>query len=424
MKKKIIIPIIALAFIAMAAVFWMESCKKAVKPIEPSQPPASTLYLKGKVIDFKTKKAIEGAVVEIVGIANVSSDKNGEYSIEAKTVKEKKIEVKATANGYGFASTFAQIEDDIAVVNRLMLLPLNSSIAIGVEGGVLESKNNEGLLGNTIKLEIPPNAFDKTANISSTPFEGINVPGYAPDSMLNLVTVHLESDAGDPNIPLKLSFPLPFSAFILDSLPVLIFNQNEYLWQYSGHYAKINKSTSMAVSEVEIMGTYSLSVAGSINESFFEETDAGSKLLDETKSAYEFSWLAKVEYPEGIPDSLSPNWLKNVASQNIHSASGRVSLFDSTFTTINYIPYKPDSVSILKSTYLFGRWRWIPQVNSKLRCFQNYIYMWIFSDDNNNGVLDPGEVKRKIYYLPFYICFIVTNDESFWRYKHDQGGGK
>jgi hypothetical protein len=424
MKKEIIIPIIAIAFIAMAAVFWMESCKKAVGPIEPAQPPASTLYLKGKVIDSKTKKAIEGAEVEIVGMTKVVSDKYGEYSIEAKNTQQNDIEVKATANGYGFASTFAQIENDIAVVNSLMLLPLNSSIAIGVEGGVVESKNNEGLLGNTIILEIPPNAFEKTANISSTPFEGINVPGYAPDSMLNLVTVHLESDAGNPNVPLKLSFPLPFSAYLFDSLPVLIFNQDEYLWQYSGHYAQIDKSTSMAVTELETMGTISLVVAGSYNEVPSSTIDMGSKVLAKDKSSYEYKWLARVIYPEGIPDSLSPNWLKNVVSQNTRFESGRVSFFDSTNTVLNYVSFKPDSVSSYKSTNACLEWEYIPKACWEDKGHWEWVTIYFWNDSNKNGICDEGELVDRGYWVWNEVWKIVSYDCGDWVCVHDQGGGK
>jgi hypothetical protein len=424
MKKKLIISFTTIVIISVATVFWMESCKKAVGPVEPPEPPASTLYLKGKVVDFVTKEAIEGAQVKISDQFTESTDAKGAYSIEAEVVEGDRVEIRATATGYGIASTTASISTNATNVNTLMLMPLNNPVQIGVDGGDVESNNNEGLLGNTIRLEIPAGAYDNTVNISSTPLEGIHVPGYAPDSMLNLVTVHLVSDGGDPNVPLQLSFPLPFSAYLFDSLSVLKYDEQNNVWNFSGHYAQIDKQSSMAVSDIETMGTYSLSVAGSYNETFLDETDAGSKLLDKNSSSYEEAWMAKVAYPEGIPDSLSPNWLKNVVSQNTLFESGRVSFFDSTYTTFNYVPFRSDSLSSLKSTDYCVLWIWVPKTCYRWVRVVEYVRVYRWIDLNNNGIWDEGE--------PIYIVWVVNNivwkwimyDCSYWECIHDGGGGK
>lgn len=424
MKTKVYITITLMAFIAITAVFWIQSCRKPVGTIDITIP-TTKLLLKGKVIDNTTKLGIANAIVTIKGIAEVNTDKDGVYTIEEDVSNYKEVEIYAKASGYGLGSTKAYINKEQICVNSIPLKKLNTPVTIGPSGGKIKTNNNEGFKTNKIELIIPANAFSSNVNISVTPFEGIGVPGLAPDSMLNLVTVHLESDGENPTLPLKLFFPLPFSVYLFDSLPVLIFNQDEFLWQYSGHYAQIDKVSGMAISEIESMGTFSLVVAGSYNEVPSGKIDKGSKLLDKNKSSYEYKWLAKVEYPNGIPDSISPNWLKNVVSQNTHFANGRVSFFDSTYTTINYIPYKPDSVSTLKSTngciWVYhpkacwedqGHWEWVR------------IYRW--TDLNGNGIYDLGEPLVLIggYWVWNQVWKIVSYDCGYWECIHDQGGGK
>jgi len=442
MKTKVYITIALMAFIAITAVFWIQSCRKPVGTIDITIP-TTKLLLKGKVIDNTTKIGITNATVTIKGIAVVSTDKNGIYTTEMDVSKYKEVEIYAKASGYGLGSTKAYINKEQICVNSIPLKKLNTPVTIGPSGGKIETNNNEGFKTNKIELIIPANAFSSNVNISVTPFEGIEVPGKINDAKLNLVTVNINSGERDPLLPVTLVFPMPISNLGIDRLPLLYFNENNYSWENTGKYAIINNADGTASVNITHFTTYSLAIYGRYIEELSQTTTINSIELDRSGSSKIIPWLAKVEYPSGIPDNISANWLKNVVSQNTEIGTGRVSFFDSTYTTINYIGYKPDSISKTKSTMGCIRWVWRTfvcpvinlgdiivsllfanywiDINNNGRVDQDEMYIW--KDVNNDKNVDKGETLPATE-VNGYVSTETYTDCGYWECIHDQGGGK
>ncbi|PKP23573.1 MAG: hypothetical protein CVU06_07575 [Bacteroidetes bacterium HGW-Bacteroidetes-22] len=413
MKTKAYLTIASIILVAFAAVFWVQSCSKSVDPLVITNP-TTKLFLKGKVIDKATKLGIANAIVTIGGITEITTNSEGIYMKEIDITTYNEVKISAKALGYGLGSTEARINNGQITVNTITLKKLNTPITIGPDGGKIESTNNEGFLNNKIELTIPPNAFSYNVDISVTPYEGIEVPGFAPVDFLNLVTVNLAPQGLTSNLPIKLSFPLPFISKVFDSLPIFYFNETFNTWEVSDRYAKIDTEINMASTDINRLGTYSLGIPGTYRETIEEYSESGSSLLDPDQSSTEVGWLAKVEYPEGIPDSVSPVWLKNVVSQNTYLGGGRVSFFDSTYTTINYLGSKPDSIVNNKSSKGCLIWEWVPQLCRRKIKIPEWVRVKIITPD---GCFYIWVIPNWVWKYEYYDC-------GYWKCTHDQGGGK
>lgn len=439
MKTKAYLTIASIILVAFAAVLWVQSCRKSVDPLEITNP-TTKLLLRGKVIDKTTKLGIANAIVTLEGIGKISTNNEGIYTKEVDITAQEEIVIYANASGYGTGSTKAIINDEQISVNTISLKKLNPPVTIGPSGGKIEVSNNEGIQTNTISLTIPPNAFNSNVDISVTPYEGIEVPGKITDARLNLSTASINSGGVDPLLPVFLEFPMPIIDFGIDSLPLLYFNENDNKWENTGKYAIINNETNTATAAITHFSTYSLAIYGRYVEEISQTTPLDPINLDRSGSVKTIPWLAKVEYPNGIPNNTSANWLKNVVSQNTELGPGRVSFFDSTYTTINYVGYKPDSTNNSKSTNCVN-WIWVPMTCGSIIIIIEHVFysnywldtnsdgvvnpneMFVWIDNNENGTVDEGELNPPII-VPNYVYKEMLTFCGYWRCVHDQGGGK
>jgi hypothetical protein len=155
--------------------------------------------------------------------------------------------------------------------------------------------------------------------------------------------------------------------------------------------------------QISASGTYSLAVTGNFSES---NGNAGASTivpLDPKLSSIDFSFLATNTYPAGTPATISPVYLKNVASQNTRLNGVRVSFDNFTVFTYNYIGSKPDSLAPVKST-MAGFYRWVPKVS--------YATQVMPMTTTLNGLSVTGVISKQVY-------FPLIG----WEYVHDQGGG-
>ena len=384
---------------ALLLLLMTAGCKKA-SDTTSTQQQGGDFWLKGSVIDATTHTGIAGAFVYFGSQSMFATDAHGNYTVNCKTMGCGAFDVRVTADGYGFGFASATIAGNGALVNTILLKPLSGGVSIGSTGGTLTLTDPESILqGGTTTLAIPSGALSANVMVTFTRFTGIDVPGYAPASTLNLCAVNIGPAGTTPGKSMELRFALPFTDAAVDNLPLLKYDFSTNTWVNTGTLAQVNHATNLATVQVAAFGTYSLAIAGSFAESAGNSGAATTQQLDPTQSSADFSYQAGNSYPGGTPASISLSFLKNIASQNTKINGTRVSFVNETTVTLNYIGAKPDSV--LKSS---GFYRWVPQVI--------YAPQQLQMTTDIHGVITPGIIQKQVYTSGCGYIFV-----------HDQGGG-
>ncbi len=401
MNNKFRITILTVLLPALFLLLSFQGCKKSSETPDPVQPDAA-LVLKGKVIHATTHAGIANATVYLAGQTLVT-DAAGWYTCNCKTIASGDYDVRVTANGYGYGFASATIDNNAAVVNTIVLKPLAEATVVGSAGGIVTIIDPESLFtGNVNYLMIPAGAFSSNVNVSFTRFAGVDVPGYAPASLLNLCTVNLAPEGTIAAQPVELRFPLPFNGAEINSLPLLRYDFATNTWNNTGLNAQISGSENYAIVQVTEFGTYSLGVSGSYVETSGTSGPVNTLELSTSQSMVDFHFLASSAF-QSVPFTISPVYLKNLASQNTRIHGARVSFSDSTTYLFNYIGSKPDSLAPVKST-LTGYYRWVPKVSYSTREMPVTITL--------RDVAVIGTITKETY-----------TDACGWLYVHDQGGG-
>lgn len=89
--------------------------------------------------------------------------------------------------------------------------------------------------------------------------------------------------------------------------------------------ANVDQASKTAMVQVSQFSTYSLAVVGTFTEANGTSGASATYQLDPAQSSIDLAYLAKNEYPAGIPYSISLPYLKNTASQNTKVNGARVS---------------------------------------------------------------------------------------------------
>ncbi len=380
-----------------------ESCQKASDTTTPET--QNGFYLKGSVINAETNAGIANARVYFGEQTELTTDASGNYQIDCRKVGNGNFDVRVIAEGYGYGFASAMVNTSAAMVNTIMLTPLSQPVTVGSNGGTMTIADPESFVANgqTI-LSIPAGAFASNREVSFTRFTGNKVPGYAPEGMLNVCTVFLGPADVIPSQPMEIRFALPFSDASLNNLPLLKYNFPINTWDVvSGVTAHVNASGKTATVQVTSFGAYSLGVSGGFSESNGTSGSATTLKLDPTGSSIDFSYLATNVYSNGTPATISPDYLRNVASQNTRLNGIRVSFENNTLYTYTYIGSKPDSLAPVKST-MTGYYRWVPKVG--------YATQTMPMTSTIHNVAVTG-IITKVVYSPM----------SGYEYVHDQGGG-
>ena len=380
-----------------------EGCKKATDTTGQEQQ-AGEFWLKGSVINAKTHTGIANARVYFAGQTILTTDANGLYKVNCKTLGNGAYDVRVMAEGFGFGFASATIANNSAMVNTIMLNSLAEPVSIGATGGSVMITDPESLIpGSQTTLVIPSGAFPGNINVTLTRFTGIEVPGYAPSNMLNLCSVNLGPVGTILGKAVELRFAMPFADATADNLPLMQYDFEANNWVNTGTLAQVDHATNLATVQITSFGTYSLAITGNFSESNGTGGAMVTVPLDPTQSYVDFSYLAKNEYPGGISATISMSYLKNIVSQNTKINGTRVSFSDSTICMFNYIGSKPDSLAPVKST-TSGYYRWIPKVNYAMQEMPMTTVI--------HGVATSGIIQKQVY-----------SPASGWQYVHDQGGG-
>ncbi|MEI7725330.1 MAG: hypothetical protein WCK09_09515 [Bacteroidota bacterium] len=402
--KKNIRNTIFIALLPFCLLLFTEGCKKASDTTVQEQSNGD-LMLKGSVLNATTHAGIANARVYFSGQTMLTTDADGNYKLNCKTTGCGSFDVRVMADGFGYGFASATIGSNAAMVNTILLTPLNAPVSIGSTGGTLSISDPESLTaGSKTILTIAAGTFSNNTSISLTRFTGIEVPGYAPVNTLNLCAVNLSPASALPGKALELTFALPFTDAGIDNLPLMKYNFETNVWDMvAGVQAQVNHALNTATVEVASFGTYSLAVAGSFSESNGANGSATTLKLDPSLSTIDFSYLAKNTYPGGTPASISLSYLKNIASQNTRLNGARIRFDDNTLYTFNYIGSKPDSLAPVKST-MAGFYRWVPKVS--------YAEQEMPMNTILHGVSVTGIIIKNVY-----------SPLSGYEYVHDQGGG-
>jgi hypothetical protein len=402
MNRNIRITVFSVLLPALVMLIFIPGCKKATDNTG-QVPNGNEFLLRGSVVDAKTHQGIANASVYIVGQPVITTNANGQYQVNCKTMANGSYDVRVTANGYGYGFASAGIASNSAMVNTINLKPLDAPVAIGSQGGTLSVNDPESFVGgSTSALIIPAGAFTGNVNVTFTRFTGIDVPGIAPANSLNLCTVNIGPANTPASKPVELRFAMPFADATIDQLPLMRYDFNSNSWVGTGTFAQVNHGANTATAQITEFGTYSLATTGSFSEGSGSGGVATKLQLSPTLSYVNLSYLAKHEFPNGTPLKISYTYLANLASQNTKINGSRVSFSDSTKFTFTYIGSKPDSIPGVKSTS--GYYRWVPEVS--------HAPMDIPMTTSILDVTVSGIIHKELY-----------SDACGWQYAHDQGGG-
>lgn len=376
-------------------------CKKTSDSTTPVTPTADFL-LKGSVVNTTTHAGIANARVYFSGTTILTTDANGLYQVNCKTVGCGTYDVRVMADGYGFGFATATITTNAAMVNTIMLMPLGAPVTVGSTGGSVMVTDPESLIpGSKTTLVIPAGALSGNTSVSLTRFTGIHVPGYAPANMLNLCAVNLSPANSLASQAMELRFALPFADASLNSLALLRYDFEANTWINTGAPAQVDHVSNTATVQVTAFGTYSLAVAGSFSESNGTAGTPVTLALDRSLSAIDLSYQAANDYPGFTGTAISLDYLRNVAAQNTRINGTRTSFSDLTTVTFNYIGSKPDSLAGVKTT---GYYRWFPKVV--------YTPQDMPMTTNVHGLITNGFIRKQVY-----------GPASGYEFVHDQGGG-
>ena len=332
MKKPIIITFSAIFLLAvMLSIYLLNGCQKNVEPVE-----LITAYVvSGKVVDDKTSLPLADVIITCLE-KSTTTNSDGIYTFYFEEFPDDFIKISAKKDGYPVGTTIIS-SASYSSVNTIRLMPPAISKTIDDTGGSLSIGNTESI-DESQKIEVifPEGALNNSTEISMTPLEGIAIPDISPRKtlgLLNAATVSLEPSGLTLNQNATASFPLPMKMDPGTELELLLYDEDNLTWGKSGIMATVDATGSIAEAEITHFSTYSIGIEGDYTE---EIGDA--YWLDESEEPSsdqeEYCYQATVEYPDGVPDDVSLNWLKNVVSQNTE-LGGRVSFFEETCIKLN-----------------------------------------------------------------------------------------
>jgi len=356
--------------------------------------------LKGRVVDATTGSGIVARVF-IAGMS-VTTNSEGVYEISSKLIGNGSWELLVEANEYGLATAIATITDDAAMVRTIRLAPLSNGATLGQSGGTLTVTDPESLTaGASAVLTVAPGTFTGTQAVLFNRLTGAGIPGYAPAGMLNLCAFSIAATAVVPAKPMTVTLPLPVADPSIATLSLLKFDPTTITWSVvNGTQAVVDPSTHTATVQVDAFGYFSLAISGSYSESAGNGSTPVTIDLDKTRSQISFSFTATGQYTS-VPAGVSAAWLKNIASQNTKLNGERVAFDQTTEVMLNYIGYKPDSLTTTQSA---GYYRWMPRVT--------YTDYQMPVTASVNGMVITGTIGKRAY-----------APSSSYQFVHDQGGG-
>ncbi len=319
MKTKVYIAVALMAFIAITAVFWIQSCRKPVGTIEDNQS-KNTSIIQGYIKDAGTGIGIENVIISFNN-QKVLTDLNGKYTLFYNLTNIDKIPVKAIKEGYsdGFF-TINITPKNISVVD-IFLRKLNNSVIIGLDGGEIIEFNSEGIDSTlSIKVNFQQNAFEHSQPVSLTPLYGNEVPNPLVQTnsdtiLLNAITLNLYPNNIILGNEAIISVPLPFKLNNIISFPIYRFNSDNNTWVKQLQMATYSDESGLAQFSIKQLGIYTIALPVKMeikkNPIVYHDTIK----LDEGETEMKIDYKIQPEFPEGLSTNINAYWLSNIYSQ-------------------------------------------------------------------------------------------------------------
>jgi len=188
--------------------------------------PAVTQRVTGFITDADTAAPVVGAVVKVKGTSiSVSTLADGSYTVGPLN-PTRAYDMLITLPGYIDSAVKILSTNSTLQAPAVILTKSATPVTItGATGGTVPS--NASIGGSTAKVDVPANALPggaATASIAATLITGSAVPGSSTDNtkvVYPAVNIGISGAAGDFTVPVKLTFPLPFSMTVGVTLPVV-----------------------------------------------------------------------------------------------------------------------------------------------------------------------------------------------------------
>jgi|GEM_PF-3346316 len=303
MNKPILLAFSAILFMVIAlGVYLMNGCQENVDPVNLY----SKLNVSSYVLDSETFAGIADAGIAVDGDVVTTTDSNGYFTISE--LEPGDYLVSASKSCFLKGTYELAVEDNGARLPQFVLKKLADPVTIGTNGGDVEAFKKSGELA--AEFAIPAGELQSNRQISVTQLTGNEVPKILNSTgQLLGTTITLNSD--DESLEFtngaQLTFQLPFPHRPGDGVEVTYFDENTNSWKVFDD-AIVNANGLSATVTINHFSTYSANVNGN----YSEETDVTLDYeIVGTSDDYEetFEWTTKLEYREGIPDNVDPEWL-------------------------------------------------------------------------------------------------------------------
>ena len=294
-----------------------QACKKDVDPI-----PSDSFTISGTVINDNTKEPIANAIVYCLGKVT-NSNNDGRFYFTWRNSYPINEVLLITSKKVGYTPGKAIFNLGNGSNTNVRMIPTNPPVTIGPGGGEIDLNTDEGL-GNTniIKITFLENAVSSPISVSATLLKGIQIPGfpaYINTGCHNASTIYFEPSGQTFNVNFKIGFVLPVRMDQGVEIPIMKYNEASSLWELTTKKAIVDASGFIANGYLNSFSTYSVGISGDYEESIHSidgVNKAGPIKDDPVIPDTIFCTEDSIIYPNGIPDSISVEWIFNATANN------------------------------------------------------------------------------------------------------------
>jgi len=239
-------------------------------PVSAAVQPGQPLIVQGQVVNGATGKAISGAKVNITRpdgtwLASLASASDGTFGLDVSAEPSTELKVEASAEGYGFTGTLAQLSKatNSSRVPDLRVSPIQpAQQTVGATGAtVIASAVKEAPAGAQLSATLPAGALIPGAAVALAPLASADVQPHQDAAQHTLAAFRLETHGQALSRPADITCPLPFQATPGRSLTAYRLDAATGRWTAVPEAAVVNPDGLTARLAVNQEGTYSLTDA-------------------------------------------------------------------------------------------------------------------------------------------------------------------
>lgn len=232
-------------------------------PVQPAQP----LVVQGQILHSITGKAVPGAKVDITRtdgtwLASLAAASDGTFGLDVSAEPSTELKVQASAEGYGFSGTLAQLDKatNSARIPTLTVAPIaTTQQTLGVMGGSLIANHvADTTTGHPLRADLPQGALAANTAVSLAPLASADLLPFEQVATRTLTAFHLGTAGQGLSRAAVLTCPLPFQAAPGHQLNVYRLDPATKRWQAVPQKAVVDGPGTTARLEVAQEGTYAV----------------------------------------------------------------------------------------------------------------------------------------------------------------------